>query len=339
MRNACLDGLGIATGGTSFENSPTIAASTVKAAVAAGVTAVVTTTLPAPTTAFAGTVAVIDVALFSVTVAVAPPIVTSVALVRPEPLMVTTLPAAPEAGETELIVGGGGARTVKADVAAAKPVTVTTTLPAPNAAADGTVAVIVVALLVKVAAARPMVTVAPVKFEPLMVTVVPAAPVAGDTEVIAGAASTGCWTVNAEVAERPATVTTTFPAPTPAEAGTLVLITEPLLLAMAAATPPIVTVVALIEKFVPVMVTGEFGKPAVAERLEMVGGVATVPHPTVLMLIVPTPMVTVAVGQETLLTVMVWGAVTVWAKIGLLARPTNTRDAAMRPRVRDVTFM
>ena len=191
MRNACLDGLGIATGGTSFENSPIIAASTVKADVAAGVTTVVTTTLPGPTTAVAGTVAVIDVALFSVTVAVAPPIVT-VAFVRPKPLMVTTLPAAPEAGETELIVGGGGARTVKADVAAAKPVTVTTTLPAPNAAAAGTAAVIVVALLVKVAAAPPMVTVAPVKFEPLMVTVVPAAPVAGDTEVIAGAASTGC---------------------------------------------------------------------------------------------------------------------------------------------------
>lgn len=321
-------------GGTSFENSPTCAAVTVKAAEAAGVTAVVTTTLPAPTTAVAGTVAVIDVALFKVSVAVAPPIVT-VAFVRPEPLMVTTLPIAPEAGETALMVGGGGARTVKVDVAAVKPATVTTTLPGPTVAAAGTVAVIVFPLMEKMAAAPPMVTVAALNPVPLMVTTEPADPEAGDTELIAGAAGGGgAKTVKAaETGLKPATVTIRFPAPGVAEAGTLVLIWVPLALIDAAvATPPMVTLAPA--RFAPLMVTASFGKPLATERLEMLGGWATgTAQPAVLMLIVPAPKVTVAEEHAEPLTV------TVCAWLTLPAKPKSANDAAMRPRVREVMFM
>ena len=334
--NACFDGLGIEIGGTSFDESPGAGpATTVKGTDAAGVTAVVTTTLPAPTTAVAGTVAVIEVALFRVTAAVAPPIVT-VAFVRPEPLMVTTLPTAPEAGETALMVGGGGARTVKADVAAVKPVTVTTTFPGPTVAKAGTVAVIVFPLMEKVAAAPPMVTVAPLNPVPLMVTTEPADPEAGDTELIAGAVGGGgAKTVKAaETGLKPATVTVRFPAPGVAEAGTLVLICVPLLLIDAAvATPPMVTLAPA--RFAPLMVTASFGKPLATERLEILGGWATGPpaHPAVLILIVPAPKVTVAVEHAEPLTV------TVCAWLTLPAKPKIANDAAMSPRVREVMFM
>ena len=64
------------------------------------------------------------------------------------------------------------------------------------------------------------------------------------------------------------------------------------------------------------------------------GGVTTgVPHPPVLMLIVPAPSVTVAAAHAAPLTM------TVCAWLTLAARPTNTNDAVMKLCVREAMFM
>ena len=178
---------------------------------------VVTTMLATPRGAVAGIAVVIEDALLVVMAAVMPAIVTD-APARPVPLMVTGVFGAPADGETVLIVGGGGASTVKPKDARGKAGTVTTTLPAPKVAAEGTVAVITVPVFVKLAAAPPMVTAAPLKPDPLMVTVELLSPLAGDTELITGAvAGGGARTVKAKLAGvNPAAVTTTLPAPTAA---------------------------------------------------------------------------------------------------------------------------
>ena len=84
---------------------------------------------------------------------------------------------------------GAGAKTVNAAVALPEEL-VTTMFPAPTAAETGTNVVIWVALMVMMfAAAPPMVTDAPVKLVPVMVTIVPATPDNGDTNVIVGGGS------------------------------------------------------------------------------------------------------------------------------------------------------
>ena len=99
----------------------------------------------------------------------------------------------------------GVAVTVKEMLALGAVAVVTTMLPAPITALAGTLVVMeVAALLVIVAAALPMVTVAPTRFVPLIVTGVPAAPDDGATKKIAGEIATGGETVRVALAVLPA---------------------------------------------------------------------------------------------------------------------------------------
>ena len=96
------------------------------------------------------------------------------------------LPRTMVAGKAVRVQVGAGGVTVNTDAATPPPV-VTTTFPAPTIAETGTNVEICVALMVMmVAAAPPMVTDAPVKLVPVMVTTVPATPDNGDTNVIVG---------------------------------------------------------------------------------------------------------------------------------------------------------
>ena len=106
------------------------------------------------------------------------------------------------------------------------PVVVTTMLPGPAGALPGTDVTIDVALpVVTVAATPPMVTVAPLRPVPVMVTMLPAEPKLGVTRVITGAAATDPEeTVNADVARPTVVVATMKPKPTIALFGTVVLI-------------------------------------------------------------------------------------------------------------------
>ena len=102
-------------------------------------------------------------------------------VVRPE-----LLPRTIVAGVAVSVQVGAGGVTVNTD-AVTPPVVLTTMLPGPIVAKTGTNVVIWVALMVMmVATAPPMVTDAPVKLAPVMVTIVPATPDNGDTNVIVG---------------------------------------------------------------------------------------------------------------------------------------------------------
>lgn len=149
----------------------------------------VTTIVVCPAAALAGTLVEMEVALPAVIAAATPPMVT-VAPLNPVPVMVTGVPAEPEAGVTAMILGAGSARTVKAAVAGGNAPTVTTTPPTEAAVAvPGTLVVIVVPLLLVTVVLKPPIrTVAPVREVPAMVTMVPAVPLDGDTDVMIGAA-------------------------------------------------------------------------------------------------------------------------------------------------------
>lgn len=140
--------------------------------------ALVTTNVPAPTAAFAGTVVVIEVALLVVMLAVTPPILTE-APVKPDPLIITVAPADADAGVTCEMVGADGAtgeelNTEKENNAGASPGTVTTTPPPAAVAPAGTLVVMVVPVLLEMPAAwPPMVTFAPAKLAPFIVTWAP----------------------------------------------------------------------------------------------------------------------------------------------------------------------
>ena len=149
-----------------------------KPEVAAGGARVRTLIVTAPSTAPDGTDVTICVPLLVRTLATAPPKVTS----PPDkfvPVMVTESPAAALAGVTKVIVGGtvGDALTVNGIVAGGAVLVVTTRLPAPAVAPDGTSVTICVAeLLERVAKTPRIVTLAPARLLPLMVTGSPGAP-------------------------------------------------------------------------------------------------------------------------------------------------------------------
>jgi hypothetical protein len=107
------------------------------------------------------------------------------------PLIVTLVPTGPLAGVKPVIVGGALLTTVKLFVLVAVPLGVVT-LSGPVVAAVGTVACIAVAeVTVKLALTVLNVTaVAPVKFVPLIATLVPTGPLAGVKPVIVGGALT-----------------------------------------------------------------------------------------------------------------------------------------------------
>ena len=171
-------------------------------------------TLIVPVVAPAGTVAVIAVAEFTVKLALVPLNPTAVAPVKFVPLIVTLVPTGPLLGAKLAIVGAFETVTVNAlELVAVPPAVVT--LSGPVVAPAGTVAVIAVAeFTVKLALVPSNPTaVAPVKFVPLIVTLVPTGPLVGVTLVTVGAGMTA--KLLALVAVPPGVVTLTGPVVAP----------------------------------------------------------------------------------------------------------------------------
>lgn len=215
--------------------------------------AVVTTTSFAPTVP-TGVFAVIEVAVATTLVATVPPTVT-VAPVKLVPTIVIDVPAVsgPDVGDTLAIVGRATYVNALALVAV-PPTVVTATLCAPAVPAE-VLAVMPVAVFVKIVAATPptFTLVAPLKLVPAIVIVVPpaAGPEIGVTVVMVGSATY----VNAAVlvAVPPTVVTATSFTPAAPAGVTAVMEVELTTTTLVAATPPTFTV-APARKFVPVRV-------------------------------------------------------------------------------------
>jgi hypothetical protein len=198
----------------------------------------VTTTFPV--TAPLGTGTIMLVAFQLVAVAVVPLKATVLApCVAPKfaPLIVTDVPTAPDVGFRLVMLGGGGAVTVKFIPLLGTPPTVTTTFPAE--APLGTGATMLVAPQLVAVAVVPLKAtvlapcVAP-KFAPLIITDVPTAPDVGFRLVMLGGG--GAVTVKfIPLLGTPPTVTTTFPVEAPLGTGATMLVA--LQLAGVAVTP------------------------------------------------------------------------------------------------------
>jgi hypothetical protein len=179
-------------------------------------------TVITPVVAPAGTVAVILVFEFTTNAVAAVPLkLTAVLPVKPLPLIVTEVPTGPLAGENEVTLAGGA--TVNVPLVAVPPGVVTLTVPL--TAPVGTVVLIWMSeTTVKVAVLllENLTDVVPVKLVPLMVTGRPIAPLAGDSEVMAG------LTVNvlALVAVPPELVTVILPVVAPEGTVAVILILE-----------------------------------------------------------------------------------------------------------------
>ena len=231
-------------------------------------TAVVT--LMGPVVAPAGTLVEMVVAVLVTMRAGTPLKVTAVALPRLVPVMVTVVPTSPEVGVK--LVMEGGPITVKLVVLVPVPLGAVT-LTGPVVAPGGTVTVIDVAetTLNDVAGVVLNLTaVAPRKLVPVIVTVVPAAPVVGVNLVAVGA---GTVKLVPEVAVP--TAVETLMGPVVAPFGTVALIDVAVLVTMVAGTPLKVTAVAL-PRLVPVMVTLLPAAPEVGVKLVITGGPITV---------------------------------------------------------------
>jgi hypothetical protein len=146
-------------------------------------------TLIEPVVAPAGTVAVIVVAEPTVKAALVPLNSTAVAPVKFVPLIVTLVPTRPLVGVKLVIVGGS--ITVKLLALLAVPAEVVALI-GPVAAPAGTVAVIVLAEVTVKLALTPLnrTALAPVKFVPLTVTLVPTGPLLGVKLVTVGGLET-----------------------------------------------------------------------------------------------------------------------------------------------------
>jgi hypothetical protein len=236
----------------------------------------VTTIVPVPATAPLGTEAVI-VVVVQLDALAATPLNVIVLLPcgppKPEPVIVTDVPATPDVSDRLLIFG----TTVKATPLLATPLTVTTTVPLPPVAPAGTGTVIDVALQIVGVAATPLnVTVllpcALPNPEPVIVTEVPAIPDVADKLTMLGT------TVKATpLLDPPFTVTTTLPVV--AAAGTVTAIDVDFQLVGVAATPLNITVLAPCDppKPVPVIVTAVPTTPEVADSPVITGSAVPVP--------------------------------------------------------------
>jgi hypothetical protein len=236
--------------------------------------------LSRPVVAAAGTVAVIAVADVTVKLVAAVPLNrTAVAPVKFVPLIVTLVPASPLVGVKLVMVGG--LSTVKFVALVAVPPDVET-LSGPVVAAAGTVAVMAVAEVTEKVAAAPLTrtAVAPVKFVPVIVTVLPTTPLVGVKLVIVG----GLIIVKLlALVPVPAGVVT-LSGPVVAPAGTVALIAVAEVTVKLALVPLNRTVVVPV-KFVPLIVTVAPTAPLVGEKLVIVGGLTTVK----LLALVPVP--------------------------------------------------
>ena len=236
--------------------------------------ATVTTTLPVVAAGGTGTAMVVALQLMGLA-NIPLKVTVLVPCVAPKfvPVMLASRPTGPEAGERLAMLGGGDNVTVNVDPILATPPTVTTTFPV--VAADGTGATMVVALqLVGVALVPLNITVlvpcvAP-KLLPVMVTLVPTAPEAGERLVMLGG---GSVTVNVDpLLATPPTVTTTFPVVADDGTGTTMLVA--LQLVGVALVPLNITVLVpcVAPKLLPAMVTLVPTAPDAGERLVTLGG-------------------------------------------------------------------
>ncbi len=211
--------------------------------------------------------------------AATPPTVTEFAPVKFAPIMEIVAPGAAEVGEKLMMVGAGG-RTVKVvrPLVTVPPGVVM--LITPVLAPLGTVMLTVPSrFTVKVAATPPMLTLlAPVRFVPVTVMTVPAAPEAGEKLVMVGA---GVVTVNLSEALADPADEVSVTAPVMALFGTVkdidVWLPSAVVICVAAA-PPTVTCVTQCNPR-PVTVTTVSGGPDVGVKLVMssVAGVNTKP--------------------------------------------------------------
>ena len=222
-----------------------------------------TSTVPAPC---AGDVAVIDVAEFTVTpVAAVPPKLTVAPVRKFVPVIVTDVPppVGPDVGTIDVTAGATAlyVNWSAPEVADVPPdvVTVTSTVPVVNFAGEVAVTVVELTTLTPVAAVPPKLTVAPLmKFVPVIVTAVPPpdGPLFGLTPVTVG---TPALYVNLSPATTPevppdvVTLTSTCPAASVAGDTAVIDVAEFTTTPVAAFAPN--ATVALLMKFVPVIVT------------------------------------------------------------------------------------
>src|SRR6266403_762979 len=241
-------------------------------------------TLTRPVVAPAGTVAWIAVAELTVNVALTPLNATAEAPVKFVPLIVTLIPTDPLVGAKLAIVGG--LTTVNQLALVVEPPGVVTRS-GPVVAPAGTVAWIAVSEVTAKLAPKPLnaTVVAPVKFAPLIVTLVPTDPLVGAKLAIVG----GLTTVNALllVAVPPGVVTLSGPVVAPA--GTVAWIAVSEVTVKLAPKPLNATVVAPL-KFVPLIVTLVPTDPLVGAKLAIVGPLPTVK--ALLLVAVPPGVVT-----------------------------------------------
>lgn len=228
----------------------------------------------APDWAPLGTVAVIFVSVFTVKVVADLFLnLTSVAPVKFVPLIVTTVPTGPNVGENDVIVGAAPAVTVKFVELVAVPDGVVTVI-GPVVAPDGTVAVIFKLELTVKLALTPLnfTDVAPSKFVPFTVTVVPTGPDVGENEVIDGAAVAVTMKSDELVAVPSGVVTEMGPVVAPLGTVALILVFE---LTVNVATVFLnLTSVAPV-KLVPLIVTAVPTGPLCGENDVIVGGAAS----------------------------------------------------------------
>lgn len=228
-------------------------------------------TLMGPVVAPAGTVVVIWVSEATVNgLAEVPLNLTAVAPVNPEPLIVTAVPDAPLVGEKEVTTGATSTeKTVELEPVPAGVVTLIKPVSAPT----GTTAVTCESETTEnvPATAPPKATeVAPVKPDPVTVTVVPTAPLVGAKDETTGAEA-GCEIVNAvELVPVPLDVTTLIE-PVVALDGTMALMDVSEATLKAAAEPLNVTALAPVNP-VPATVTDVPLEPLVGLKELIWGG-------------------------------------------------------------------
>ena len=245
-------------------------------------------TCTGPGDAVGGTVAVIWVALFTTKlVALVRLKRTPVAPVKSVPVIVTDDPNAPNSGATMEMVGGGS--TMKLEDEVPVPM-VFVTATGPVAASAGTVKKIRVSLeVLELAGTLPSVTpVAPVKFVPVTVTVLPIPPAKGEKPLTVG--TPALTTMNGEAVEADPLGPETLICPVSALGGTAVLIwvAETTVNGAVATKKP---TEAIAPRLVPLIVTEVPGGPIAGLKEVMVGGTAMVSE--VLETVVPPGVTTV----------------------------------------------
>jgi hypothetical protein len=151
-------------------------------------------TLIGPLVALDGTCEVICVSELTMYAAAVPLNATLVAPLKPVPLIVTSVPAEPDVGVKPLTTGCGGGEPLTVKLVEDVPVPCgVVTLIGPLVAPDGTLAEMLVSELSANAAAVPLnvTLVAPVKYEPVIVTASPTFPLVGEKSLTIGAGGGG----------------------------------------------------------------------------------------------------------------------------------------------------